>query len=97
MREVIFEMPETYGKYRVLCQFGYHRYVNYAWWGYLQKQRVKKPLLWGKPKIVWDTIDECWWSKEMISMDQLKEYAIKFYDENIELPIRVNQRAMSLK
>jgi len=95
-REIIFEMPETYGKYRVVCRYGHDYHVDYAWWGHLQRQVLKKPLLWGKVKEIWVEVDKCWWSKEFDSMENLKESAAKFYDENIELPIRLREKAMLL-
>lgn len=96
-REIIFDMPNTYGEYRVVCRFGYDSLVDYAWWGYVQKKVTFKLWPWGKGKELWVEIDDRWWDKEIKTLAELKEHAIKLYDENIEAPIRVRQRAMSLK
>jgi hypothetical protein len=95
-REVIFEMPKTYGEYRMVCRFGFNEVVDYAWWGYLQKLITKKPLFWGKPKQVWVEIDRCWWSFDINSMEELKKAATKFYMGNVEAPILLNKKAMNL-
>lgn len=95
-REVIFDMPKTHGDYRMVCRFGYDHMINFAWWGHLQKKVVKKPFFWGKPKEVWKNIDQCWWSGEITSIEQLKHNATKFYDTNVEMPMRIIGRAMSI-
>jgi len=95
-REVIFDMPSTYGKYRVVCQYGYHYLVNYAWWGYLEVELNRKRFPWSKPKSKWIEVEQCWWSKEIKTMEQLKEAATKLYDENIEMPIRMRETAINL-
>lgn len=96
-REVIFDMPDTYGRYRVVCQFGFDHYIYYAWWGLLQKEIDWKLWPWSKSRKKWVEIDRCWWSKEITSLEQLKKNAELFYDENVELYNRITQRAMNLK
>lgn len=71
-REIIFDMPETHGKYRVVCRFGYDSIVYYAWWGHLQKQYRYKLWPWSKPRFKWFEIDECWWSTNPLTMEQKK-------------------------
>lgn len=95
-REIIFDMPSAYGKYRMVCQFGYHYIVYYAWWGHLQKQVISKRFPWSKPKEKWVEVKSCWWSSDIKTMQQLKDKANKFYDENIELHIRIRETAMNL-
>lgn len=97
MREIIFEMPKTYGIYRVVCRFGYDYTIPYAWWGHLQKQVEYRFLLFGKKKLKWIEIDQCWWGKEFESVDSLKKSAEKFYDEKVELLPKVRNKAMNLK
>lgn len=95
-REVIFDMPNTYGEYRMVCRYGYSDIVYYAWWGHLQRQIVKKPLFWGKIKHIWVEVGKCWWASDINTMEQLKEKAAKFYDEHVELPKRLLKTAMTL-
>lgn len=42
-------------------------------------------------------LKNCWWDKEMESVDRLKKSALDFYDENVSLPLRIQKRAMDLK
>ena len=95
MREIIFEMPKTYGIYRVVCRFGYDNTIPYAWWGHLQKQIEYRFLF--KKKIKWVEVDRCWWSSEFNSINELKKNAEKFYDEKVELLPRILNKAINLK
>lgn len=95
MREIIFDLLSKYGEYRVVCQFGHHSFVNYAWWGYLQKKHTYKTF-WGKKKERWVELDRCWWSKEITSLEQLEKNANKLYDDFVEAPIRRVERVMAL-
>jgi hypothetical protein len=96
-REVIFEMPKTFGVYRMVCRFGYDSFVSYAWWGHLQKQYSYRFWPWGKKRFKWYEVDSCWWSKEITTMEDLKKRAESFYDKNVELFHRLRQRAIDLK
>jgi len=96
-REIIIEVPnQTYGHYRVVCQFGYNNIVNTHWWGYLQIQTLTKRWPWSKSKLTWEEVDRCWWYKHPEDLDDLKRKAMDFYDENVELEQRIIQKAMSL-
>ena len=64
-REIIVEIPNT-TDYRVVCKYGYHYIVNYAWWGHLEKKIFyKKWLLFGEQKYKWVEINRCWWSTHL--------------------------------
>lgn len=93
-REIIFDMPDTYGKYRMVCRFGYDNLIDYAWWGHLQK-RITVRFLFGK-KEIWHEVNQCWWSFDINSMEELKKAAYNFYDERVELPMRLKEKAMSI-
>lgn len=95
-REIIFDMPTTYGIYRVVCRFGYDIHVNYAWWGHLQQQVEYKKWPWSKPSTKWVEIERCWWSKEISNIATLKLNAEKLYDENVEMLRRITNTAMNL-
>lgn len=95
-REVIFEMPDT-SEYRVVCRYGYDSMVNFAWWGHIQKKiYYKKWIFFGERMWKWHEVDRCWWSKEIETMDALKNAATKFYDETILLIPRLTKKAMEL-
>lgn len=96
-REIIFDMPEKFGNYRMVCRIGYNYIINYAWWGHLQKQITYKPWPWSKPKQKWVEIDRCWWSTEVTSIDNLKKKAEDFYDEIVELTHRVFKKQIGIK
>ena len=95
-REVIFDMPDTYGKYRMVCRFGYHDIVDYAWWGFLQKEITTNGFLWVKPKNKWVDVDQCWWCIDINSIEQLKSKATEFYHETVELVPIMKQKAMNI-
>lgn len=95
-REVIFEAPDT-NEYRIVCRYGYDSTVNYAWWCHIEKKiYYKKWLFFGEKKWKWLEIDRCWWSKEIATMDILKESALKFFDETVLLIPRLAKQAMEL-
>lgn len=97
-KEIIFEMPKTYGDYRMKCRFGYDRIIYYAWWGHLEQKIFRRRWLglFGKKQEVWVEINSCWWSSEIKTTQDLEKAATKFYDENIEVYHRLSQQAMNL-
>lgn len=97
-REIIFEMPKTYGDYRMKCRFGYDYVVYYAWWGHLEKKIYRRKWLgiFGKLKEVWIEVDKCWWSFDIKTIQDLKKAAAKFYDERVEMEKRICQQAINL-
>lgn len=96
-REITFDMPSKFGTYRVVCRIGYDSMIPYAWWGYLQKQEMRKPWPWSKPRLKWFEIDRCWWSSEINSIEDLKKKAEKWYDEIIEMTPRLLKKGIELK
>ncbi len=92
-REVIFQICD---KYRMVCRFGYSHIVPTAWWGYLQQEITYKPWPWSIPTKKWCEIDYCWWDRAINSMDELKKCSMDFYDEKVEMPQRIINKAMSL-
>lgn len=96
-RELIFEIPNN-DNYRVVCRYGYNNFINFAWFGHLQeKYFVKKYLFFGKKITKWHEIDKCWWSSEIESVDKLKEIALKLYEDNVMVRVRLDEEAMNLK
>lgn len=94
-REEIFIMENP--DYRVVCRFGYDEWIDFAWWGHIQRKvKYKKWLLFGEIKERWTEIHQCWWSKEMTSIEDLKSSAERFYDEKVCLKKRIAKQAMEL-
>ncbi len=97
-REVVFDMPSTYGKYRVVCRIGYSYSISYAWWGHIQKQvEYKRFLFFGKKKQKWVEVDDGWWSTTFNSLDDLKKAAEKFYYDSVELLPSIKNKLLNLK
>lgn len=95
-REVIFSMPDS-DEYRMVCRFGYSDFVNYLWWGHLQKKiYYKKWIFFGEKKWRWKEIDSCWWDKEIVTMDMLEYESLKFYDKKVLLKSKLIKQAMEL-
>lgn len=95
-REIIIQPKDT-DQYRIVCRFGYDYSIDYAWWGHLQKKtKVKKWIFFGEEREKWTEIQRCWWSKEINTTEELEKLALDLYDENILLPKRLVQKAMSL-
>ena len=96
-REIIFEIPDN-ENFRIVCRFGYNRFIYFAWFSHLeQKKEIKKYLFFGKKITKWIEVDRCWWSSDIKSIEQLKDKSLEFYDEKIMLPKRLLQEAMDLK
>jgi len=95
-REVIFDMPDTYGKYRMVCRFGCSYIIDYAWWGHLQKEVMRKKFPWSNPTPKWIEIDQCWWCRKINNIEELKSAASKFYRETVELIPELKKKALSI-
>lgn len=96
-REVIFDVKNN-SEYRVVCRFGYADFIDFAWWGHIQKKYYyKKYLFIGERKFRWIEIDRCWWRKDINTMDELNKAAIDFFDEIVLMPIRIKEKAINLK
>lgn len=97
-REIVFDMPNTYGTYRMVCRIGYDSSIAYAWWGHLEEYvSFKRFLFFGKLVNKWVEVDKCWWSKEIDSVEELKKRATAFYELTIELCPRLIKKAVDLK
>lgn len=97
-REIIFDMPSYKGNdYRVLCRFGYDSFINFAWWGFVQKKvTFKKWGFFGPTIEKWIELDKCWWSKEINNREDLEKISHDFYDETVLRHDRIVERAMSI-
>jgi hypothetical protein len=95
-REIIFDTNND--NYRVVCRFGYDNNVTCNWYGHIQKKITrKKYFLFGKLITKYIEVDRCWWLNSPESVIELKEKAMTFYDECIELPIRNRNKAINIK
>lgn len=95
-RQIFFEIPDQ-SEYRILCQFGYHSLIQYSWYCYIQKRfTYKKWIFFGEVKSKWVSVNQCWFSKDMDTLDDLKNAAMNFYDESVLMMPRIAQKAMDL-